>query len=271
MRIILKSGDRNEEVVLLQRALNELGGFSLFTDGDFGPGTCKALTGWQKKNGYVPDGIYDSEIQHNLSDLIENKYIRLSMVDQYADAIDVESAFLRAVVSVESQGTGFTPNGLCTILFERHIFYKQVVNKFGKKRADDWSARYPNICYSSRSQSAYYGGSREWDRMDAAKNLDPECALLSASYGMFQIMGFNFGICGYDNVGAYVADMVESEKYHVGAVSMFIRNQRGLLNAAKSLNFNEFARLYNGSAYATHNYHGRLKTAYNNNLNLVNR
>ncbi len=262
MSIILQAGSKGEEAVLLQKALNELGGFTLSKDGDFGPGTRNALAAWQERNGYPKNGVYDSSVHLQLSELIDRKYIRMAMVDEYADAIGISRPFLRAVTEVESHGSGFFDNGSCAILFERHIFFNQVTNKFGRKRADEWAAKYPNICAPTPSQSAYYGGIREWDRLDFAKNLDAECALLSASYGMFQIMGFNHNYCGYDSVGAYVADMTVSEKFHVGAVAMFIRNQPRMWTAARDLDYNEFARQYNGKRYAEHNYHGRLKKAH---------
>lgn len=263
MSIILSQNVNGEETKLLQKALNELGGFNMSRDGQFGPGTRNNLIAWQTTNCFKPDGIYNSDVHILISDLIDKKYIRYNMIDDYANAIVIKPAFLKAVTSVESTGSGFFNNGLCTILYERHIFYNQVIKKFGSRRAMEWAEKNPNICYKTRSQSAYLGGTREWDRLNLAKNLDSECALLSASYGMFQIMGFNYSLCGYDNIGTYVSDMLESERYHLGAVTMFIKNQRGLFRAARDCDFNEFSRLYNGSDYASHQYHIRLRDAFN--------
>lgn len=262
MRVYLSQGINGDETRSLQKALNELGDYNLAKDGSFGPGTKNAYMSWQQKNGYIVDGIYNSEVHKEISELIDRKYIRFSDIDDYAIEIGIEPSFLKALTMVESPGSGFFNNGMCTILFERHVFFNQVVKKYDRKTADAWSEKYPNICYLTRSQSAYLGGSREWSRLDFAKNLDAECALKSASYGMFQIMGFNYEVCGYDNIGDYVADMMESERFHIGAVSMFIKNQSGLIRAARNLNFNEFARLYNGPQYAAHNYHTRLKSAF---------
>lgn len=263
MRIVLANGYKGEEAILLQKALNELGGFSLSRDGSFGPGTKNSLTQWQRTKGYEADGRYDSSVHVEIAKLIEEKYIRVNMIDEYARAIGVDPAFMKAVTKVESLGSGFFNNGLCTILYERHIFFNQVVGKFGRSIANLWASKYPNICYQTRSQSAYLGGVREWDRLNDAKNLDSECALMSVSYGMFQIMGFNYEACGYASVGEYVADMLLSERYQLGAVCMLIKNKRPWHRAAVQKDFSEFARLYNGSDYAAHNYHGRLKDAYN--------
>ena len=262
MAIILRPGDRGEEVVLLQKAINELGGFNLSMDGDYGNGTQSSLMAVQRKLGAEPSGYYNSDQMPEIKALVDNKYIRFEEIEQYAVEIGVEPAFLKAVREVESRGSGFFNNGQCAILFERHIFFNQVTRKFGRKRAEEWMQKYPNICHHTPMQSAYFGGIREYDRLNTAKNLDPECALLSASWGMFQIMGFNYQMCGYQTVGDYVDDMLTSEKFHLGSVTLLIRNQPSWWRAAIDLNFNEFARLYNGPSYAKHNYHTRLRNAF---------
>lgn len=264
MSVILRVGSNNEEVLLLQKALNELCGVNLSADGVFGNGTKNAMMAYQRERGYNIDGIFEDEAYPEITELIERKYIRFSELDEYALNIGVEPAMLKAFASVESKGSGFFNNGLCTILFERHIFYNQVVRKFGQRRADEWSQKFPNICYPKGAQTAYFGGVREWTRFDQAKDLDAECALMSASYGMFQIMGFNYGVCGYENVGDFVTDMCESERWQIGAVTMFIKNNRGLFLAVRNKDFNEVARLYNGSNYAYYGYHTKLAKAYDN-------
>ena len=264
MSIYLEMGNKSEEVKLLQKALNEVGGFNLAADGAFGNGTRNALTAYQRQNGFNINGTYQSDEYTEIAELIDHKYIRFDEIGEYAEEIGVEPAMLKAFASVESRGSGFFNNGMCTILFERHIFYNQVVRKLGARKAQEWSNKFPNICYPTRSQSSYFGGVREWDRLESAKDLESECALMSASYGMFQVMGFNYETCGYGNVGEYVADMCDSEKFQLGAVTMFIRNNRGLYNAVRNRDFNEVARLYNGSDYASHGYHTRLRDAYAN-------
>lgn len=266
MSVILRQSSNGEEVVLLQKALNQLGNFNLSLDGSFGPGTANSLAVWQRARGYTSDGIYNSDVHSEIAELIDFKYIRLSDVDEYANAVGLAPAFLKAVTVVEARGAGFFNNGSCKILYERHIFYNQAVRKFGRKTADTWTNKYPNICHPTWNQSAYLGGVREWDRLSVAKDLDPECALLATSWGMFQIMGFNYEGCGYNTVGDYVADMVESERYHVAAVAMLIKNTPQWRAAAIRLDFNEFARLYNGPAYAQNNYHNKLRKAYNDFL-----
>lgn len=48
---VLKRGSRGEAVIIIQRLLN------LTADGDFGPGTERAVKQWQSEHGLYPDGI----------------------------------------------------------------------------------------------------------------------------------------------------------------------------------------------------------------------
>jgi hypothetical protein len=262
MTILLKIGSSGEEVVLLQRALNELGNYNLVLDGSFGPGTANSLKNWQKQNGFLIDGIYNSNIHRAISDLIAVKYIRLNDIDEFAKSIGIEPNILKAITLTESKGAGFFNNGTCKILFERHVFYNQVLKKFDKRVANNWMNKFPNLCHPVWSQSSYLGGVREWDRLSAATDLDPESALLSTSWGMFQVMGFNYGLCGYENVGDFVADLSSTEKYQIAAITMFIRNVRPLYRACIEKNFNEISKNFNGASYASHGYHIKLKNNY---------
>ena len=49
--MLLKIGSKGNDVITLQKFLK------LTSDGDFGPGTDKAVKDWQTKNGLTPDGI----------------------------------------------------------------------------------------------------------------------------------------------------------------------------------------------------------------------
>jgi hypothetical protein len=53
----IHSGSRGADVQAVQRFLIDLGFYRSEVDGDFGPKTKAALTGYQKQEGLVPDGI----------------------------------------------------------------------------------------------------------------------------------------------------------------------------------------------------------------------
>ena len=96
---------------------------------------------------------------------------------------DVEAVM--AVAAVESSGGGFDPEGFPKTLFEGHWFHKLTNGKY--------SADYPTLSYPKWTKQ-FYGKTwqEEKARLAQAMTLDRQAAMLSSSWGMFQIMGFNF-------------------------------------------------------------------------------
>jgi N-acetylmuramidase len=162
-----------------------------------------------------------------------------------ADMIDLSAAAgiparsIRAVVAVEcGQRGGFLPSGKPTILFESRHFSTATGGKY--------DASNPRISTPTWVHN-YLGGEAEYSRLQEAYDLDPDAALSSASWGMGQIMGANFGMCGYPNVNVFVAGMYLSERVQLQAMLAFLHTS----NLAPALlatppDFAAFARGYNG-------------------------
>lgn len=166
---------------------------------------------------------------------------------------DVEA--IMAVASVEANGSGFDPEGFPRTLFEGHWFHKLTSGKF--------STKYPSISYPSWDRTKY---GRTWkqekERLALAASLDRKAALMSASWGLFQIMGFNHAKCGFKDVQAFVNAMCKDENKQLEAFTQFILNS-GLADELREHRWSDFARLYNGPGFAKNNYHVKLKEAYN--------
>ena len=184
---------------------------------------------------------------------IPSKYLVESDYVKAANFLGVESAVIKAFVAVEAAGRGFFADGRAKILFEAHIFHQQTRGKFTRE--------HPRISSRGWNRSLYYGGPREYERLEQAKALDKTAALCSASWGLGQVMGFNFKACGYQSVDAFVADMQRSEGKQILAMCAFLRTN-GLVPAMKAKNWTELARRYNGPAYLVNNYHVKLAQAY---------
>jgi hypothetical protein len=168
-----------------------------------------------------------------------------------AERLGCEIAAIQAVAEVESRGDGFLSDNRPKILFERHIF-----SRYSNRRFD---AKYPDI--SARSAGGYSGGSKEYSRLEKAYNLDPNAALMSASWGRFQIMGFNYKAAGFDSVEAYVEAAKQSEDNHLAAFVGFVE-ENGLTEALRRKQWATFARKYNGPAYAKNQYDAKMAKAY---------
>ena len=175
----------------------------------------------------------------------------------YIDAaaeLDVLPAAIRAVREVEAPRGGFNPDGTPVTLFEGHVFYRLTDGKFKVKA--------PDLCYPKWTRQ-FYG--RTWqaekDRLARACELDREVALKSASWGMFQIMGLNHGQCGCMSVQEFVNKMYASEREQLMAFVAFVRIT-GLRHALRKLDWDGFARGYNGPGYAANSYHTKMAAAF---------
>jgi hypothetical protein len=170
-----------------------------------------------------------------------------------AEKLGVETAAIKAVDHVESNGDGFLESGEPKILFEAHWFSRLTGGKYDES--------HPNISSPQWDRSLYKGGQEEHTRLQEATNLDRKAALQSASWGRYQILGINWDKCGYNNVQYFINDMYDSEAEHLGAFVSFIKNE-GLADALREKNWHAFAREYNGPGYERNDYAYRMKRAY---------
>lgn len=168
-----------------------------------------------------------------------------------AKLLKCEVAAVKAVAEVESRQNGFQPTGEPTILFERHIFSKRTGGKFDKVA--------PNL--SNRKAGGYGKISIQHSRLQEASKLDRTAALMSASWGKFQIMGFNFANAGFNKVQEFINAMYKGEGEHLLAFINYVKNT-GLSDELQRKDWVNFARLYNGADYTKNEYDKKLAAAY---------
>ena len=166
---------------------------------------------------------------------------------------------IKAFASVESGGrSGFGPAGMPMIAYERHIFHKYTQNKY------DRSHPHLSAPYMTKADLQWRANNKDqltaWRTLAEAFKLDQEAALMSASYGMFQIMGFNYAACGYKNVFDFVAAMKLNAGQQLKAFVGFCSKNPALFKAMKSKDFAGMARNYNGSDYG--DYDKRIQKAF---------
>lgn len=250
-----------ERVRLAQRALNELNLAGLVPDGVAGALTFTALHRYQTKNGLQPTGLLDETTWAKLGPYANERFLTNAAIVEAALAYGIQPTVLMAVCQVEGSEEGFLSDGRPSVVFERHKFHLYVTQRLGYRTAREWGQKYPNLCATAWSQSAYKGGAGEWDRLDIARMLDATCALLSCSWGMFRIMGFNYALAGYACVQDFVQDMNHSEQRQLTALLTFIKHQPLFLEALRTQDFKKIALLFNGKDYASGDYHLRLTEA----------
>jgi peptidoglycan hydrolase-like protein with peptidoglycan-binding domain len=167
---------------------------------------------------------------------------------------------VNAIVDVESRGSGVDADGRVKVLFEKHRFYQ---NLPASKRAAAVKAGLARKDWISPKKGGYKdqpNNRAALEMLGRAMAIDETAALLSASYGLGQVMGENFRLCGWPSVQAFVLDMCESEDRHVDAMFGFLIG-KGLKDEIAALDFDAVARVYNGSGQVE-TYGGRMKAAY---------
>lgn len=177
-----------------------------------------------------------------------------------AEQLDCQVAVIRAVAEVESPGSGFLPDGRCKVLFEGHIFFRETKGRYAET--------HPTLCFKkwtrahyAKGKSADERGAREIGRLAQAMVLDRIAALKSASYGGFQIMGFNHRKCMYPSVEMLYLAMQKDAASHLDAFCHLIKSF-GLAGALRRREWAVFAKRYNGPAYRENDYDGKMARAY---------
>lgn len=262
----IRKGSCGDTVVYLQKILKEK--YPVTTDGIFGQQTYLAVCMFQKEAGLRTDGV----VGRNTWDALladktviketPNQKAAIEELDfeRAAKSLDVEVAAIKAVYEVESGGrSGFLKDGKPIILFEGHIFWNEL-----KKRGIDpekYSSEYKDVLFPKWNRSSYIGGAAEHNRLEKAGRIDKDAALCSASWGMFQIMGFNHKLCGFATVQDYVEAIQHSASNHLVSFVEFLKNT-GLAKPLKELDWKTFAKRYNGSGYEQNKYDQKLQVAY---------
>lgn len=178
-----------------------------------------------------------------------------------AEELGVEPAAIHAVVEIETGKTrrGFYADGYPVINFDLPVFRRAAarrginLNKYASSHPTVFSA--PNIRKYGSQQRAQQA------RLDAAMTIDSIAAIESTFWGMFQIGGFNWKLCGAESRADFVRMMKRSEFDQLRLFANYIRNT-GLLQYLKSKNWAAFAKIYNGPSYASRGYHTRMAAAY---------
>lgn len=181
----------------------------------------------------------------------------------YADAAakigcDIDS--IKAIAKVETGGrSGWLDSKRCIILFEGHIFWQEL--KAAGINPYRYSKQYPDVLYPYWTSKYYKGGSNEYVRLAKAERISKEAALKSASYGMFQILGKNYGECGIKDVISFVRLMNTSSHWQLQLFVNYIV-KRNLAKYMKNHQWDNFAYYYNGPSYQKNNYAKRISQEY---------
>lgn len=259
----IKKGATGDEVLILQNALTEWGYTCPVTD-TFEEETEKKVREFQQAQGLAADGIVGKRTWETLLDEVKRELMpfRLCLADydRAAQMLKVDVPTLKAVQEVETGGRGgFVQVGYPVILFEGHIFWNQLKKK--GINPENHVAGNEDILYPKWTRKFYKQGMDEYERLKRAEEIDREAALCSASWGMWQIMGFNYPVCGSKTVFDFCTEMQLNEGTQLNLFVIFLQTN-GWDKYLRDKNWAEFARHYNGPAYKENRYDEKLAQAY---------
>lgn len=184
--------------------------------------------------------------------MTENDYTRA------ADMLRVEVPVIQAVAKVETNGSPFLPDGRPDILYEAHLFGRWTKNRFAGVRDTKGKA----ISATSWDRSLYgAAGAWQYTRLGRAMDCDESAAIKSASWGAFQILGQEAGPAGFKDLESFVRAMAHSAGDHLTAFCNYVLTNK-LDDELRSQDWKNFARQYNGPAYAKNQYDTKMATAH---------
>lgn len=181
-----------------------------------------------------------------------------------AQSIGADYASFMAFIMTESSGVGFdTVTGKVIIRFELSWFVRKLSDRKISYSLNGATITSKGITFtvSNANQKA------NWDAFNQAWKIDQTCAMLATSWGMMQVMGFNYSTCGFHTVDDFVTAMRSGELGQIQAAAQFILHNAPLLAALKAKNWKVVAYYYNGAKYAVNHYDTHLETNYNKYLN----
>lgn len=181
-----------------------------------------------------------------------------NMFTRTAKDLGCEPAMVAAVWQIEAGGKAFFPDGRVKILFERHVFYKELP---AAKRAE---AVRRGLALPKRSPRTQYKdqvtADQRYELVKRAMELDETAAWRSFSMGGPQIMGFNCRLAGFQTPKDMFLAMRDGEDAHFDAFIGFVRSA-GLVDELQRKDFTGFTRGYNGPGQIPV-YAPKLKQAY---------
>ncbi|MBA8845348.1 hypothetical protein FHW72_002052 [Ochrobactrum sp. RC6B] len=183
----------------------------------------------------------------------------IAALTMMANEAKIEPAALLAIAEVESGGRALhNVNGgkEPAIRFEGHYFDRRLSGRLRDyARSNGLSAPIAGRIRNPKSQG------ERWLLLERAMGLNKKAALESTSWGLGQVMGAHWEWLGYAAVDDLVAEARGSVAGQARLMLRFIEKAE-LLEVLKARNWREFARRYNGPAFARNEYDKRMAEAY---------
>lgn len=229
-------------------------------------GAAAAIAAWAHPAGCVgsedadtaavpTDSIPQQPLPDDQAPLDDEDYARA------ADSLGVDAAALHAVIEVEAgvKHRGIWEKGKPLVAFSAKLFRGNA-----RKRGinpNKYTAKYPEVFSAPKTKKYGSYEAAQYARLVQAMEIDSVAAIRSAYWGMFQIAGTHWKLCGCDSPDEFARRMGASEREQLNMFVTFLRNT-GMDSYLRKHQWAKFARRYNGPSYARRGYHTKLARAY---------
>jgi hypothetical protein len=164
---------------------------------------------------------------------------------------------LHAFMEVEAAGSGFDSAGRPKMLFEPHLFYRELS---GEKRTEAVRQGLARATRKVNGKVPKYPN-ESYTRLAAAIKIDEEAAYRSASWGLTQILGKWHKDLGYATAKAMVEAFMDDEANHLEATIKLLKQWK-VDDDLKAHRWTTVALAWNGPDQASHGYDRKLAREY---------
>lgn len=189
----------------------------------------------------------------------------LAAIQAVAARLGVDPLLLRALVQVESAGSGFGPAGRPLVRVEAHRLLREpepLRSRFAARFRVGGPKPWQGHLFrdTAGAWAAYHGKQdREWQAFEAARAVDADAAVRATSWGFGQVMG-EWQALGYPSALAF-ADLQGTIGGQVETFGRFLQHKRGMVAALRARDFRAIATLYNGAGKVD-DYSARIRDAW---------
>jgi hypothetical protein len=180
-----------------------------------------------------------------------------------AKSLGCDVAALKAVAEVESFDPPFTRGDLDEVplvRLEPHIFWRQLEAK--KIDPVPYAQKDSEILYRNFKIVPYRSRTAQYKKLQRAKQIDEEAAMMATSWGRFQIMGFQYRACGYQSVEKFTNAVTSDKKVELQAFVHLLKSLQ-LGDELQRRDWAGFVRGYNGpTATQNQKYVKAMQAAY---------
>lgn len=184
---------------------------------------------------------------------------KTNIIDELASTYGIDAKVVKAVIGVESGGSGFGPDGKVLIRFEPHVFLSKLTDSRQRESFGElfeigeptWDGNQHKVKIGDRFESFHGNQNMEYKTLNIARAINDDAAMQSISIGLPQLMSFNYAKLGYGSPQEMYSAFQSGEDEQVRAMFVFM-DKSGAIDRLKAGDLLGFASIYNGSGQKQH-------------------